>query len=218
MSLATNPINTPQDLIGKKVGVQAVNQTGWDALLEINGIDPGQVTTIPADFDPTPLINGEVDGWYSFSTNEPNLIRYEGTDVATMLLADYGFALYQQIVICTGESLTDAAKRDRVLRGLRAEVKGWQYNIANPAVGVDLTINTYGADLGLDEEPCTAENHDQILLVQSDVTAEKGLFYMGEDEIAANVATLGLLGFTVDPAVYTNELLDEIYADGIQLI
>lgn len=38
-SLADHPINTPQDMIGKKIGVQALNYSLWAALLKINNID-----------------------------------------------------------------------------------------------------------------------------------------------------------------------------------
>ena len=44
ISLEGNPITAPADLSGKRIGVQAgVNETLFDALLEVNGIDPSAV-------------------------------------------------------------------------------------------------------------------------------------------------------------------------------
>ena len=39
MSLATKPIHTPQDMIGKKIGVQSTNESVWKAFLKANNID-----------------------------------------------------------------------------------------------------------------------------------------------------------------------------------
>ena len=69
MSLASNPINTAEDMIGKSVGVQAVNEPVWNAFLKANDIDPGDIKKVTAQFDPQPLVNKEVDGWFSFFTN-----------------------------------------------------------------------------------------------------------------------------------------------------
>ena len=53
MSLATSPINTPQDMIGKKIGVQATNEAVWNAFLKANKIDPSKITKVPVQFDPS---------------------------------------------------------------------------------------------------------------------------------------------------------------------
>src|SRR5690349_9237036 len=42
MSLASAPINSPQDMIGKKIGVQATNEPVWNAFLKANNIDPAK--------------------------------------------------------------------------------------------------------------------------------------------------------------------------------
>ena len=36
MSLASNPINDPEDMIGKKIGVQSINEPVWNAFLKAN--------------------------------------------------------------------------------------------------------------------------------------------------------------------------------------
>ena len=76
-------------MIGKKIGVQATNEPVWNAFLKANKIDPSKVTKVPVQFDPTPLVTGEVDGWFSFFTNEPNLLKVQGIETDVFLLADY---------------------------------------------------------------------------------------------------------------------------------
>src|SRR6202044_486492 len=40
MSLASKPINNPQEMIGKKIGVQSTNESVWKAFLKANNIAP----------------------------------------------------------------------------------------------------------------------------------------------------------------------------------
>lgn len=217
MSMADNPLTSPQDMVGKKIGVQAVNDALWDALLGINEIDPDSVEKIPAGFDPAPFVNGEVDGWFSFVTNEPNILRAEGIDVVDFSLSDFGFELYQQLIITTGEVLEN--EPDLLVAALRSEIQGWQATIADPEIGLKHTLETYGASLGLDEEASINEINDQInRMMVTPTTDEKGIYYMAEEDIAANVATLESIGLPVDASIYTTEILDQVYADGIDLL
>lgn len=217
MSMADDPILSPQDMVGRSIGVQAVNEALWTALLEINEIEPDSVTKVPAGFDPAPFVNGEVDGWFSFVTNEPNILRAEGIDVVDFSLSDFGFELYQQLLITTGEAL--ANDRELLVAAVRSEIQGWQATIDDPELGLKWTMEKYGANLGLDEEASLNEINDQIdRMMVTPTTDEFGIFYMAEEDIAANVATLESIGLPIDPSVYTTEILDEVYADGISLL
>ena len=69
------------------------------AFLTANNIAPSEITLVPAQFDPTPLANGEVDGWFSFVTNEPNDLGLKGFKVTTMLLADTGYPLVSETYV-----------------------------------------------------------------------------------------------------------------------
>ena len=75
MSLKKSPIKTPDDMIGKKIGVQATNEAVWAAFLKANDIDPSKIDKVPVQFNPEPLAKGTVDGWFSFFTNEPNTLK-----------------------------------------------------------------------------------------------------------------------------------------------
>ena len=99
MSLKKSPIKTPEDMIGKKIGVQATNEAVWAAFLKANDIDPSKITKVPVQFDPTPLAKGEVDGWFSFFTNEPNLLKLQGVRTPYFLLADYKYPLVSETYV-----------------------------------------------------------------------------------------------------------------------
>ena len=81
MSMTKKAIKTPQDMYGKKIGVQATNESVWTAFVKAAKIDASKITKVPVQFDPLPLTTGTVDGWFSFVTNEPNDLRSKGFDV-----------------------------------------------------------------------------------------------------------------------------------------
>ncbi|WCO67667.1 ABC transporter substrate-binding protein [Iamia majanohamensis] len=218
--LEEDPLPDPDSLRGKTIGVQSANEQIWQAFLRKNDLEegsgPDQVTKVPVDFEPTPLENGEVQGFFSFITNEPNILRTKGLDVGTLNLQDNGITLYQQLYGVTEE--TFESERDKLVAVMTAESKGWQKAIADNQLAIDLTLNEYGADLGLDPESQELELTDQIALQESDATNENGLFYMGESDLQNNLEVLADLGLEIDASVYSNEILDEVYADGIDLL
>lgn len=217
--LEDNPLSDPEALRGKTIGVQTANEQIWQALLRANDLEEGtgadQVRKVPVDFEPTPLENGEVDGFFSFVTNEPNILRVKGLEVGTLNLQDSGITLYQQIYGVTEETLEN--DREKLVAAMRAESRGWQMAMKEPELAISLTLEDYGADLGLNPDAQELELSDQTELQVSDATESNGLFYMSEEDIARNIEVLNDLDLAITEDFYTNEILDEIYADGIDL-
>ena len=217
--LADDPIPEPAALKGKTIGVQQANEQIWQALLRANDLEegdgPDKVKKVPVDFEPTPLENGEVQGFFSFITNEPNILRTKGLDVGTLNLSDVGITLYQQLYTVTEESLE--TQRDQLVAALRAESKGWQHAIADPDLAIRLTLEEYGADLDLNPESQALEMSSQVELQTSEATEANGLFYMSDADLENNLRVLSDLGLEVSEDLYTNEILDEVYADGFEL-
>ena len=139
MSLAKTPIKSPQEMYGKKFGLQAANQVVWDAFVKASGIDDSKINKIPAQFDPQPLVNGETDCWFSFVTNEPNLLKVKGVDTYSFLIADFGYPLVSEVYVVKRDSLTK--NRDALKAFLKAEIKGWTAVKKDPAKAADLTVN-----------------------------------------------------------------------------
>src|ERR1700760_4316092 len=131
MSLAKSPIKTPQDMIGKKIGVQSTNDAVWTAFLQANNINPSKVNKVTVQFDPTPLTTGDVDGWFSFITNEPNLLKVQGIDPYNILLNDFGYPLVSETYMVKRDALK--SDRDKLKAMLVADIKGWRDSVADPA-------------------------------------------------------------------------------------
>ena len=111
MSLKKSPIKTPEDMIGKKIGVQATNEAVWAAFLKANDIDPSKIDKVPVQFDPTPLAKGEVDGWFSFFTNEPNTLKLQGVPNTYFLLADYKYPLVSETYAVKSDTLEERPRQ-----------------------------------------------------------------------------------------------------------
>ena len=209
-SLASNPINLPADMKGKKIGVQAVNEPIWNAFLKANNIDPSTITKVPAQFDPQPLVAKEVDGWFSFFTNEPNLLKVKGVETAVMLLNDHGYPMVSEVYVARKDSLTK--KRDELKAMLTADIKGWAESVKDASVGAKLAATVYGKDLGLDEAEQTLESAAQNTIILTDDTKANGLFTITDDLIDKTMATLALGGITITKEqLFDLSVLKEVY-------
>ena len=102
-------------MYGKKIGVQVANTSVWNAFIKAAKLDASKIKVVPVQFDPTPLTQGTVDGWFSFITNEPNELRSKGFDVTTFLLADQGYPLVSETYFTkTPHDLVQARRRQGV--------------------------------------------------------------------------------------------------------
>lgn len=178
MSMTKNAIKTPQDMYGKKIGVQATNESVWSAFVKASGIDASKITKVPVQFDPLPLTQGTVDGWFSFVTNEPNDLRSKGFDVTTFLLADFGYPLVSETYMVRQDTID--GKRGALKAFLKAEIMGWTDNLKDPASGADLAANTYGKGLGLTAKEQTLESQTENGLILNADTKANGIFTITE--------------------------------------
>jgi ABC-type nitrate/sulfonate/bicarbonate transport system substrate-binding protein len=212
-------ISTVQDLIGKKIGVQAgPNETLFDALLKANGIDASKVTKVPVQYDPAPLVNGEVDGFLAYVTNESFTVAQQGYPVTNLLFADNGLPFVTESFVVTQDSIDN--KRESLKAFLYATILGWQDAIKNPAEGARLAIEVYGKELGLskDKEEYQAKTQNDIL-VQTDETRANGLFTISDAMIDLNLKTLKASGYEITAEqLFDLSLLAEVYTEHPELL
>ena len=211
-------IVTVQDLIGKKIGVQAgPNETLFDALLKANGISQSQVTKVPVQYDPAPLVNGEVDGFLAYVTNESFVVENAGNPVTNLLFADNGLPFVTESFVVTQESIVN--NRAALKAFLYATIRGWKAAIADSKAGADLALTKFGKDLGLnaDKEYYQSKTQNEIL-VQTDETAANGLFTISQSMIDLNLKTLKAAGYEITAdELFDLTLLEEVYAEHPEL-
>ena len=217
LSMADKPIKTPRDMIGKKIGVAALGESVWAAFLKANHINPNSITKVPVQFDPTPLTTGTVDGWLGYITDEPIVLASKGFKVHTFLFADYGYPLVGDVDVVSDTTIKE--HRDAVKAFLRAQIRGWKEELADPALGARLAVEKYGKNLGLNVAEQTLESKTQNTLVLTDETKKNGLFTMTPELIAKNIATLKLGGTNVTAAqLFDLSVLTEVYQENPSLV
>jgi ABC-type nitrate/sulfonate/bicarbonate transport system substrate-binding protein len=214
MSLAKTPIRTPQELIGKRIGLQIINIVEWKAFLKFNRIDPSQVTTIPVQFEFSPLITGEVDGFFGDVNDDAVELKSTGHPVYSLRFSDFGYKMFGMIYSVRADSLQDKAERARLVAFMKGEVLGWQDFLKDPDLATNLTVDVYGKDNGLDravQRACCVATNEFIV---SPDTEKHGLFWMTDKAIDETLKSLGASGVHIGAERFTNEILAEVYAGG----
>jgi len=138
MSLAGGPIQKPEDLAGKTLGVIAPDlSTGWDvqslSLLKTLNVDSNSMTFVPiSDYHgANELTAGNMDAMSGmFATNEPVQAQMDGDELSLIYYKDYGVDVYSNVIFTTEELAN--TNPDLVTRFLRATMKGYQFSIENP--------------------------------------------------------------------------------------
>jgi ABC-type nitrate/sulfonate/bicarbonate transport system substrate-binding protein len=210
-------IATADDLIGKRIGVQDSNTTLFNALLAANGIEPSELTIVPVQYDPAPLVNGEVDGFMAYLTNEAISVEMEGLATTNLPFAENGLPFVAETLTVTDETLS--SKREALKAFLVAEIRGWTDAVNDPQGGADLAINEYGADLDLDPAKTLAGAEAQNELITSPETEENGLFTISEELQQMTVESLAGAGIELEASdLFDLSLLAEVYEENPDLI
>lgn len=204
VSLASKPITSPQDLVGKTLAVPPVNVISVEAMLKISGVDRGAVNIVPYAYDPTPLIKGEIDASLDFTTNVPFTIKQAGPEATSFLLYDFGYKTFNDTVVVTTDTL--AAKRKEIVAFMRASRKGWESALADPAAMPPTFADTWFAGTGRSIENEVFFNTAQKPLIE----APGGIFSMSEEAIAANIEALAAVGITATRDMFDTTVLEEI--------
>lgn len=194
MSLASGPIREPRDLIGRRIGVPQANRITFKGFLKANAIDIGQMTIVPVQNDPAPLVNGEVDGIVSFLTSQPIQLRLRGVDTVSLVMSDFHYSIWADVVVVSESTLADAQKRGQVVRAIRAMIRGWQDAVDDPARGARLAVDTYGKYLNLDAKAQGLSAVALAPLVSTPETRRNGLLSMSPEGMEANVAAIRSIG------------------------
>lgn len=204
VSLASKPLKTPSDLIGKTIAVPPVNRLTVEAMLKLNGIDKSKVRIVPYAYDPTPLLKGEIDGSLDFTTNVPYTIRSKGQEATSFLLADFKLPLFNDVVIVTQDTLK--TRRKDLVAFLRASRKGWVENFKDTAAYPPKFKDTWFKGTGRSIDNELYFNAAQKPLIEH----PNGIYAMTDDAVARCVAALNEVNVKATKAHFDASLLKEI--------
>lgn len=206
-------IKTPKELIGKRIGIQATNESGWLSFLKLNNIKPSQIIQVPVQYDISVLTSGSVDGFWGYVNDDVVNLQLKHIPCTVLLMADFGYTMVGATYMVRTSSLSNSAERQQIVQFLKGDIKGWRDAIADPALGARLTVDTYGKGLGFNVATelasCKATNP---LMVDAD-TAAHGLMWMTPKLIEESVHTLATSGIKAKTSLFTDEILKEVYEE-----
>lgn len=207
-SLPENPVRTPADLPGRRIGMALANMPVLQALCTLNGIDIDAIAVVPTQYSAQPLLAGEVDCLLCWETDLPVAMAVQGVESETMLLADHGYVLHSQTYIATEDSL--ASRRADLVAMMAGEIRGWETCRADTDAAADLTLRMF-PDAGLDGAMQRMQARRQIPLMFSDLTDARGFGWWTDEGVEANIRTLSAMGREVRPDLWDRSILEEIH-------
>lgn len=130
ISLAANPIKTPQDAVGKRIGLQGGARLPWSIILREAGLSEDQMTIVPVAGDITPLVSGQIDGYWGTAVNQHITLKLQGIDNHIMTRNTIGAPEHFLTIFAMEQTL--AERGDQIVGWLQAMIEGQEYVMANP--------------------------------------------------------------------------------------
>ncbi|ORM32169.1 ABC transporter substrate-binding protein [Williamsia sp. 1135] len=209
VSLADDPIDSLDDLAGKRIGVVTSNTTVGH-FLAVNGIDASAVEIVPIQGDATPLINGQVDGMFGLVTSQVVALELQGHDPVALRFSDNGMDSLDLTYAVPTADLADPSKREAIISFLMAEIRGWEAAVDDPAGIADIVVADYAAGLGLDPAQQSAQASAQVELVRPDDSTP--VLTMSEERIEGTLVTLEAQSIAAEQSLFDPSLVAEAHA------
>jgi NitT/TauT family transport system substrate-binding protein len=137
-SLASNPIRTPADMVGKTIATTAGDAPTQllPAILSAHGVDRARVSI--ASVDPAAkiraVLEGRAQGLTGSTDEQPVRMEAMGHPTHSMMYADLGFNTVYFTIITHADTVRD--RPDQIRRFLAATVRAWEAALAAPEEAV----------------------------------------------------------------------------------
>lgn len=144
-------IRTPQDLVGKKVGLTVGSNSDllFRAMLKKTDVDINDMIIVPVKYNLSLLLEKEVDVYEGYLTDQPITAELAGHKTYIINPSDYEINFYGDTLFTTEKVIQE--NPDLVKRVTRATIKGWQFAYDNPEKAVDYVL-MYSDQLNREQE------------------------------------------------------------------
>ncbi len=141
---------TPQDFIGKRVGLPINDDYLFAFIANKYGIPADQVELVESSFMPDPVLAGAMDYIGAWLINEPRLMEEKGfMNWVAFQFRDWGWDGYADVLFVRRETLE--TNPDLMRRYLAALSQGIKHLIENPEDSADIAVQ-YSVDVQLTKE------------------------------------------------------------------
>ena len=154
---------TPQDFIGKTIGLHEGEGHFFDQISARYGISPDQVELVVTGYSPEPVIAGEMDYTGAWLINEPRLMEAQGyMNWVAFQFSEWGWDDYSEVLVVRRSMLEE--NPDLVRRYLAAVVQGFRHVLENPEQSAEIAVR-YAVDVELTKEQALRRYQLQEALV-----------------------------------------------------
>lgn len=136
-SLDSDPIETPEDLIGKRIVMGAGDEAIFEAFLNVNDIELSQIETVTMSdaAQAAALAEGAVDGVSGWATHQGiEMIETPG-GLHNLILAEFGYPMLSLGIVASNDMIADDP--ETVCNFVEASFRGWEAAEEDPAAAVD---------------------------------------------------------------------------------
>jgi NitT/TauT family transport system substrate-binding protein len=208
-------IKSPQDFKGKTIGVWFFgNEYPFLSWMSQEGIStdggPDGVTVLKQGFNVDPLLQRQADCISTMTYNEYGQVLDAGVsedELVTFKYEDQGVATLEDGIYALEDNLKDPAFKDKMVRFVRASMKGWKYAEAHPDEAAEIVLEN-------DESGAQTEAHQKRMMGEIAKLTAGSTGALDEADFKRTVATL--LAGGSDPVIskepvgaWTSEITDE---------
>ncbi len=143
-TLEASGIRRAQDLVGKRIMFRQDQGANIRAMLSAVGFSDADYTHIPQTYDIDSLINGDVDAYSAYLTDQPYELAARGLAFNLIDPANYGIDFYGDLLITSERYARLNPKRAQAFAD--ATRRGWKYAVEHSEEIVDLLIEHYSVE------------------------------------------------------------------------
>lgn len=133
-------IQSIHDIVGKKVMI-ADQADELIAYLNQESISLESLIIVPHSFNPRDLIEGKVEGFSAYSTNETDYLDQQGFDYHSFSPRSAGIDFYGDNLFTSEKEINTNPERVEAFR--KASMLGWNYAFKNPDRTIELILKKY---------------------------------------------------------------------------
>ncbi len=141
-------ITAPEDFAGRTIGVWFYGNEypflSWMSQVGLTTEGGDGVTVLKQGFNVDPLLQRQADCISTMTYNEYGQVLDSGVtpeELVTFKYEDVGVATLEDGLYVLEENLADPAFSDRMVRFVRASMKGWRYAEANPGEAAQIVMD-----------------------------------------------------------------------------
>lgn len=181
LTLESSNIKTPKDLENKKVMItaEAKDSASISAMLLSQGANLNNIKFIDHSFDINDLLNGKIDAYTGYLSNEPYLLDKQNIKYNIINPSDYLFDFFDGILYTSEKEFLNNPKR--VFNFNEASLKGWLYAFNNIEESAKIIYEKYNTqNKTLDELIYEANELKKLSIINNDIFGNINLTKLNE--------------------------------------